>query len=122
MKETLGTFQILVLVGYALGMVAGQMLFKLAALRVPADAGTGARLAGLAQNGWFIAALLLYGVLSVMWVWVLTFTPLARAYPFVALAFAVTPLVAGLVFAEPLSLRLLVGIAVIAGGLVLVAG
>jgi multidrug transporter EmrE-like cation transporter len=55
-------------------------------------------------------------------VWVLTFTPLSRAYPFVAIAFAVTPLLGGLVFAEPLSLRLLLGIAVIACGLVLVAG
>lgn len=122
MKDGLSTFQILVLVGYALGMVAGQMLFKLAALRLPVEATTGTRLVALLGNGWFVAALMLYGALSVMWVWVLTFTPLARAYPFVALAFAVTPLVAGLVFAEPLSLRLLVGIAVIAAGLVLVAG
>lgn len=122
MKDGLTAFQILLLAGYALGMVGGQMLFKLAALRVPAEAGTAVRLASLAQNGWFLAAVLLYGALSVMWVWVLTFTPLARAYPFVALAFAVTPLVAALAFSEPLSLRLVLGILVIAGGLVLVAG
>ncbi|MFL9827685.1 hypothetical protein [Rhodoplanes sp. SY1] len=122
MKDGLSGFQILLLAGYALGMVGGQMLFKLAALRLPAEAGGAARLASLVQNGWFVAAVLLYGVLSVFWVWVLTFTPLSRAYPFVALAFAVTPLVAALAFSEPLSLRLVLGILVIAGGLVLVAG
>lgn len=122
MKDGLGAFQILLLAGYALGMVGGQMLFKLAALQLPAQAGAAARLASLAQNGWFVAAVLLYGALSVFWVWVLTFTPLSRAYPFVALAFAVTPLVAAFAFSEPLSLRLVLGILVIAGGLVLVAG
>ncbi|MBK5961109.1 hypothetical protein CCR97_23305 [Rhodoplanes elegans] len=122
MKDGLSAFQILLLAGYALGMVGGQMLFKLAALRLPAEAGVATRLASLVQNGWFVAAVLLYGVLSVFWVWVLTFTPLSRAYPFVALAFAVTPLVAALAFSEPLSLRLVLGILVIAGGLVLVAG
>jgi multidrug transporter EmrE-like cation transporter len=40
----------------------------------------------------------------------------------VAVAFALTPLLGALVFAEPLSTRLLVGIAVIACGLVLVVG
>ena len=50
------------------------------------------------------------------------FTPLSRAYPFVAIAFALTPLLGGLVFAEPLSARLLIGLAVIVGGLYLVAG
>ena len=54
--------------------------------------------------------------------WVLTFTPLSRAYPFVAIAFALTPLLGALAFAEPLSARVLVGIAVVACGLFLVAG
>ena len=57
-----------------------------------------------------------------LWVWVLTFTPLSRAYPFVAIAFALTPLLGALVFGEPLSLRLLVGVAVVAVGFFLIAG
>ena len=80
------------------------------------------RLIGLLQNGYFLAAVALYAALSVLWVWVLTFTPLSRAYPFVAIAFALTPLLGGLVFAEPLSPRLLLGLAVILGGLYLVSG
>ena len=76
----------------------------------------------LLQNLPFIGAIVLYAALSVLWVWLLTFTPLSRAYPFVAVAFALTPILGALVFAEPLSARLLAGIAVIACGLVLVVG
>ena len=47
---------------------------------------------------------------------------LSRAYPFVVAAFALTPVLGALVVAEPLSARLLVGIAVTACGLVLVVG
>jgi drug/metabolite transporter (DMT)-like permease len=122
MTDRLTAGQILLLLTYAVGMAGGQLLFKLAALRFAADASLVARLLALLQNGFFIAAVLLYGALSVLWVWVLSFTPLSRAYPFVAVAFALTPLIGGLLFAEPLSTRLLVGIAVIAGGLFLVVG
>jgi drug/metabolite transporter (DMT)-like permease len=76
----------------------------------------------LLQNGYFLVAVLLYGLLSILWVWVLTFTPLSRAYPFVAIAFALTPVLGGLVFSEPLSTRLLIGIVIIACGLFFVTG
>ncbi|TMJ34676.1 MAG: hypothetical protein E6G96_01250 [Alphaproteobacteria bacterium] len=69
----------------------------------------------------FLLALLLYAGFAVFWVWILSFTPLSRAYPFVALAFALTPLLGGLLFAEPISLRLLLGILLILAGLFLVA-
>jgi drug/metabolite transporter (DMT)-like permease len=58
----------------------------------------------------------------VLWVWLLTFTPLSRAYPFVALAFAITPLLGGLVFNEPIAPRLLLGIGTVLVGLFLIAG
>ena len=67
-------------------------------------------------------AVLLYAALSVLWVWLLTFTPLSRAYPFVALAFALTPLLGIFIFGEPFSTRLAIGIALILCGLLFVAG
>lgn len=70
----------------------------------------------------FLFALLLYAGFALLWVRILSFTPLSRAYPFVALAFALTPLLGAAFFAEPLCPRLLVGIVVIMGGLLLVAG
>jgi drug/metabolite transporter (DMT)-like permease len=119
--ERLSLTQIAVLAAYAAGMAGGQMLFKLAALRVAPDGTLVERAFGLLQNWAFLAALAAYLLLSVLWVWILTFTPLSRAYPFVALAFAITPLLGGLLFSEPLSPRLIVGIVVILAGLLLVA-
>jgi multidrug transporter EmrE-like cation transporter len=122
MNDRLSLAQIVLLCAYAAGMAGGQLLFKAAAVRAAADAPLGERLIGLLQNGSFLAAIALYGALSVLWVWVLTFTPLSRAYPFVALAFAATPALGALVFAEPVSLRLVGGIVLILAGLLLVAG
>jgi drug/metabolite transporter (DMT)-like permease len=55
-------------------------------------------------------------------VWILTFTPLSRAYPFVALAFAVTPAFGAWLFGEAVSLRLMIGMLLILCGLFFVAG
>ena len=61
-------------------------------------------------------------MLAIWWVWILTFIPLSRAYPFVALAFAITPMLGGWLFDELINLRLALGIAAIVFGLVLVVG
>lgn len=121
MTERLNLGQIALLITYAAGMAAGQLLFK-AALRLGDGYPLPTRALLLLRNAPFIGAIVLYAALSVLWVWLLTFTPLSRAYPFVAVAFALTPVLGALVFAEPLSARLLAGIAVIACGHVLVVG
>ena len=122
MTERLSMTQTLVLCAYATAMAGGQLLLKLAAQRSIADAPLGERLVALMQDWIFLLALGFYLGLAIAWVWILSFTPLSRAYPFVALAFAITPLLAAAVFAEPITLRLVVGIAVILVGLILVSG
>jgi drug/metabolite transporter (DMT)-like permease len=62
-----------------------------------------------------------YAGFALLWVWILSFTPLSRAYPFVALAFALTPLLAGSLFGETISLRLIIGLLLILGGLFFVS-
>jgi len=114
--------QIALLTAYAAGMVGGQLLFKAAALRDLPDGTIAERAFSLVFNAYFLVALALYVALTFGWVWLLTFTPLTRAYPFVALAFVITPLLGGMVFAEPITPRLLIGIAVLLGGLLLIAG
>jgi drug/metabolite transporter (DMT)-like permease len=116
----LGAPQILLLAAYAGGMAGGQLMFKLAAQRLTSGASLGERLVELFANPWFFMAFALYCALALAWVWILTFTPLSRAYPFVALAFAITPLLGAWVFAEPIGIRLVAGIVVIAVGLFLV--
>ena len=46
--------------------------------------GRSTRLLSLTHNLYFLPALVLYGALSLLYVWNLTFTLLSRAYPFVA--------------------------------------
>jgi drug/metabolite transporter (DMT)-like permease len=121
--DRLTLWQIVLLVAYAAGMSGGQLLFKMAALRYGAAVGSlGDRLLGLAFNLYFIAALVLYAGYAFLWVWILSFIPLSRAYPFVALAFALTPLLGGLLFGDTISLRLIAGIVFILCGLFLVTG
>ena len=86
MNEGLSPAQIALLIGYAAAMTGGQLLFKVAALRAAAAASPGERLFAMLANGFFLAAVLLYGALAVLWVWIVSFTPLSRAYIFVAIA------------------------------------
>jgi drug/metabolite transporter (DMT)-like permease len=121
MSTPLSLAQIAILALYAAGMAAGQMLFKMAALNVPRDRPILERVLDLAQSWAFLAALVFYFALSIFWVSILTYIPLSRAYPFLALGFAITPILGGVLFSEPLTLRLVIGIAVILSGLLLVA-
>jgi len=114
--------QIALLCAYAAGMAGGQMLFKLAALRIEPDLTLIQRLASLVQNRFFLAALLFYFGLSLFWVWLLSFIPISRAYPFLALAFAVTPVLGIVAFGEQSSVRLMVGLVIILVGLFFVTG
>jgi drug/metabolite transporter (DMT)-like permease len=117
-NDRLTLSQIVLLTAYAVGMSGGQILFKMAAIRSGAADGTaGERLLGLLHNLYFLSALALYAGFAVLWVWILSFTPLSRAYPFVALAFALTPLLAGSLFGETISLRLITGLLLIVCGL-----
>jgi drug/metabolite transporter (DMT)-like permease len=122
MSDSLSLAQIALLSSYAVAMAIGQVMFKLAAVHMPSVGSLMERLTSLAHNGFFLAALALYGALTLLWVWILTFTPLSRAYVFIALAFAITPLAGGYLFGEPISLRLVIGVGLIVGGLLCVAG
>jgi drug/metabolite transporter (DMT)-like permease len=122
MSEHLSVPQIALLCGYALGMSAGQALFKLASLRLDPASSLPERIGTLWHNPLFLAALAVYFALSFLWVWILSFTPLSRAYLFVALSFAIVPVASAVLFAEPLSARTILGIALILGGLLFVAG
>jgi drug/metabolite transporter (DMT)-like permease len=62
----------------------------------------------------------LYGLLTGLWVYLLTFTPLSRAYPFVALAFVLTPLLASRLFGEALKPSFFLGLAAIVAGLLVI--
>jgi hypothetical protein len=91
--------QLVLLTTYAVGMTFGQALFKVVAGR--SDFGSAKTALTLLYDPLFISAIGLYAGLSVFWVWLLTFTPLSRAYLFIALALVLT---AGLPWSRSMSL------------------
>jgi drug/metabolite transporter (DMT)-like permease len=121
-NDRLTLAQVALLAAYAVGMAGGQLLFKLAAQRLPVRAGVGEQLISLLENAYFFVAFAFYCALALCWLWILSFTPLSRAYPFVALAFAITPMLGAWLFDESINLRLGLGIVLIVLGLVLVVG
>lgn len=93
-------------------IAVGQLLFKKAAQALPETLS----LLALLQNGWLIGSLVLYGITTLGWIWVLRHAPLHLAYPFMGLAFLIVPTLAWAFLGEPLGWRTL------AGGVLIMAG
>ncbi len=106
MPAALGLYTLLCVLGISIG----QLMFKKAAAMLP----TPFSLLQLMQNGWLIAALILYGVTTLGWIWILRHAPLHIAYPFMGLAFLIVPVLAWALLGEPLTWQTLAG-----GGLIL---
>lgn len=70
----------------------------------------------LLVNPYFWIALFIYGAATVLWVFTLSRVPLSRAMPFVALTFAIVPIVSVVALGEKLNLAYWIGVAIIAAG------
>ena len=105
-----------------LALSIGQILFKLAARQLEAQSLSDAFMLNAWKNGYLLSALLLYGVTTLLWVWILRRVPLNVAYPFTALAFVLVPVASFFILAEPLSARLLAGSLLIVAGICLAGG
>ena len=103
---------------FAAALACGQVLFKIAAESLKGPVGIDARTAlQLATNGYLLLGLALYLASTLLWIFLLRDTDLSRAYPMVALALVMVPLLGTFVFGKQLSVRLIVGIAIVIMGL-----
>lgn len=100
---------------FALSLGAGQLMFKLAADDMRDRAATSLVLA--VSSGWLWGALVLYAFSTALWIWILSQTPLSRAYPFALLGAAIVPLLSTVVLDERLSPSYILGMAMILAGL-----
>jgi len=97
-----------------IGIACGQLLFK-----IVADA--------MQQHGTFhptpiiilLGALFLYGLTTLLWVWVLKNSELGKIYPLMALAFVLVPAGSHFLLGEQFSNRYYIGIACIVAGIIL---
>lgn len=116
----LDTGRVLALLFVALTLGAGQLLFKLAAERLVIGRGAVALFVSF-LSGPMLAALALYALATVLWVYLLHGLELSRAYPFIAVAFALVPLLAWLLLGESLGLRYWAGLGVMIAGLYIIS-
>ena len=108
MNPLLTTITILCVLGISLG----QLLFKKAAQSIVVTADW----QQWVFNGWLITALALYGITTLVWIWVLRHAPLHMAYPFMGLAFLIVPVLGWLALGEAITWQTLVGGALILAG------
>ena len=99
------------------GISLGQMLFKKAAQSITVTTDW----QHWVFNGWLIAALALYGITTLVWIWVLRHAPLHLAYPFMGLAFLIVPCLGWLFLGEPIHIQTIVGGALILIGIAIAA-
>jgi drug/metabolite transporter (DMT)-like permease len=103
----------ILVIGTIAGLSIGQVLFKIGAMRMNADA-QGGVMAWL--NVPIVTALLVYALCTLMWIAALRALPLRVAYPVVALSYLLVPLLGHLFLREPLTVR------TVLGGLVIIVG
>ena len=105
-------FMLLIVV---IGISIGQILFKAAALK-SRDSAVGF-IHSLALNPVFLLAMVIYGLVTLLWVYILSSVRLSTAYPFMTISFVITPFLASYFFSEPLELRYWIGMSAIVAGL-----
>jgi drug/metabolite transporter (DMT)-like permease len=98
-----------------LGIAIGQILFKLSANSLHQ---TGSYFAPKTAVTLF-SALVLYGVTTIAWVWVLQKIELGRVYPLMALAFILVPLGSHFILGDRFQPQYFVGVVLIMIGIVI---
>ncbi|MDM0113750.1 hypothetical protein QTI66_16445 [Variovorax sp. J22R133] len=114
-------WQIILLLGYSLGIAGGQLLFKQAAVTLRSDNAPTPFIWSAITNVPLIAAVVLYMALTGLWVYILSITDLSKAYPFHALTLVLTPLMASRMFNERLHVSFYFGLAAILAGVFVIA-
>lgn len=99
--------------GCVIGLSIGQILFKATALELNKE--------GITPRALMIlgAAMALYGIITLAWVWLLKSAELGKIYPFMALAFIFVPFGTHYFFGEAFSPRYFLGVSLIMAGLVI---
>jgi drug/metabolite transporter (DMT)-like permease len=112
----MSSLSLALLAAIVVGMSSGQILFKVVGGTLR-DSGV----MGLLTAPLFYVAGALYAGVTLLWILLLSREPLSQVYPATALVYVIVPAAGVLLFHEPLSLRLVGGIALIIGGVALVS-
>ena len=86
---------------FAASLAVGQLLLKFAADDVKDRLSVS--IVSAALSPWLVGALTVYGLTTILWLWILSQAPLSKAYPFALLGAALVPLMAFIVLKEQVS-------------------
>ena len=103
---------------FTLSLAAGQILFKKTALAmsgVPFVEG----LRAVLVEPLLYAALALYGLTTLLWIWLLSRIPLTQAHPFMAASIIIVPVLSVLLLGERVSYVFWIGITFVTVGVLL---
>jgi len=106
------------LAAFSILLASGQVLFKHSALSSP-PLNTLSALLSLLRIPSFWAAVVLYGLGTLLWIFLLQQVSLSRAYPFVALGFVIVPLAGQFLFSEYVPKMYWLGVLLIICGILL---
>lgn len=101
-----------------LSLAIGQLLFKTVSIHMSS---LSSLFFDIDVAKYFFAALALYGISTILWIFALKELSLSKAYPFMALGFFIVPVAAHFVFGEPLSYKHLIGAGFIVLGIVVIS-
>jgi len=100
---------------FSVMLAVGQMLFKVVARGMQGVPLTDGMLTLIGMPMLYLA-LALYGAATLLWIWLLSRISLSQAYPWVAVAMATVPILAGAIFHERVSPAYWLGIALVVLG------
>lgn len=112
----MSVFSLILILVCVIGISIGQILFKLASPFFPQTL-TLDTLISFLFNRFLFSALVIYGIATILWVYALKLVPLSIAYPFMALAFVIVPIMGVIFLNEPFNVKTIFGVALIVGGL-----
>jgi len=98
-------------------LAVGQLLFKSAASQWRVDGWSWSSVSTLFSPS-FVAAMVLYAGVTILWLAILRVVPLSIAFPIYALSFLFVPVLAHFVWGETLTARTLLGGAIIVIGVI----
>ena len=95
-------------------MSLGQILFKYVAVSYNSSG-----VINFSVFGGGAIAITLYAISTVLWIWVLRYMDLSKAYPFFAISFVIVPLSGMVLYGDSLSMKNIFGLLFIVLGIIL---
>ena len=103
----------------AVGLASGQVLFKMGAMQLKDLSGAGF-IVSCISNQFIIIAMILYALITFLWIWLLRSANLSGLFPVIALVYVLVPLMSIIILKEPYNLSLIVGTILIVSGVLVI--